>query len=235
MTMKHTPIHPDTNGLPPAAGANDNGCPGGGTADTTRLVATKEVVAVIRGTLVRHGRRAHIEDDVPEVQTRAIEAARRGPMPGDAGEWKALVATIAERFAIDEKDKARTRAKYEDGLCEDPDSHGPIEHEGGRDPVDTKRYLAVLKELFDTGQMPARGGEILWGVAEELTQKEIAEETGLTERQVEYRLSRMREVFHRRIAQLGMLAMLVVLGAGFLSARPANSRAEHVMMLREAG
>jgi DNA-directed RNA polymerase specialized sigma24 family protein len=242
------PIHtnPDTNAVPSSvtAGvteANDNGREGreeggrAGSADTTRLVVTPEVVAAIKGTLARHGRKSRFEDDVPEVQTRALEAARRGPMPKDAGQWKALAATIAERYALDEKKKAKARQKYDTGLCEEPDSYGPIEHEGGRDPVDTKRYLTVLKELFDTGRMSEMGGEILWGVAEELSYDEIAEETGLTDGQVRTRLQRMRDTFYRRIADLGLLAVLVVVAPGFPHAQPANSRGEHARLEMEAG
>ncbi|HEX3343026.1 MAG TPA: winged helix-turn-helix transcriptional regulator, partial [Polyangiaceae bacterium] len=75
---------------------------------------------------------------------------------------------------------------------------------GGRDPVDTKRYLAVLKDLFDSGKMPEHGGEILGGDADGIPQAEIAEETGLTERQVKQRLKQMRERFARRLDELGL-------------------------------
>ena len=158
----------------------------------------------MRGTLVRHGRRKSLEDDIPEIQTRALEAARVGPMPPDLPRWKALGRRIAKFFAIDERRKWQTSKKYDTGLCEDPDACGPIEIEGGRDPVDTQRYLAVLKDLFDRGQMPERGAEILWGEAEEVSQKEIAEETGLTQRQVKQRLKQMRERFARRLDELGL-------------------------------
>ena len=72
--------------------------------------------------------------------------------------------------------------KYDTGLCEDPDAHGPIEVERGRDPVDTKRYLAVLKDLFDRGEMPDMGGEILWDAADDVPQEETAAETGSASR-----------------------------------------------------
>jgi DNA-directed RNA polymerase specialized sigma24 family protein len=238
--MKPNHTHTDTNavhspGIAGIPGANDNARPGAARDDTTRLVASEEVVAAIAGTLVRHGRREHLEDDVPEVQTRALEAARRGPMPEDAGEWKALAATIAERYALDEKKQARRRGKYDTGLCEEPDAYGPIEYEGGRDPVDTKRYLAVLKDLFDSGKMPEMGGEILWGAAEDLSYEEIADETGLTVPQVRTRLQRMRDTFHRRITQLGLLGALVLIGPGLLHARQSNSAAEHALLRKEAG
>ena len=197
---------------PAAEGSNDN-VHLGGIPDTTPFAVHPEFVNAITGALVRHGRRGQqLEDDVPEVQMRTIEAARQGPMPKTLAEWKALGGTIAKRYAIDERRDAKARAQHNVGLCEDPDEHGPLVRASARDPIDTKRYLAVLKELFDSGQMPEMGGEILWGVAEEVTQREIAEETGLTEGQVEYRLKRMRKLFAARIAELGMLVLLVAVG-----------------------
>ncbi|HEY8087090.1 MAG TPA: hypothetical protein VIF09_04580, partial [Polyangiaceae bacterium] len=74
----------------------------------------------------------------------------------------------------------------------------------GRDPVDTKRYLGALKDLFDEGEMPEMGGEILWGTAEDVEQEEIAEETGLSERKVRYRLLLMRKRFAGRLVVRGL-------------------------------
>jgi DNA-directed RNA polymerase specialized sigma24 family protein len=202
--------------------------------DTTALVTRKEVVGAITGTLVRHGRRRLLDDDVPEVQTRALEAARRGPMPRDVGEWKALAATIAERFALDEKEKAETRRKYAPDLREYPGAFGTVPRERLWDPVDAKRYLAVLKDQFDRGEMPERGAEILWGVAEELSCEEIAEETGLTCSQVKGRIERMRRAFRRRLAEMGTLAALLVVGMHLALPAPANG-CDRASLLRKAG
>ncbi|HEY1697093.1 MAG TPA: hypothetical protein VGG39_33265 [Polyangiaceae bacterium] len=182
---------------------NDNARPRG-VVDTTALVTHADFVSCVRRALVRFGRRKFLSDDVPEVQTRALEAARIGPMPPDLPRWKALGRTIAKRFAIDERIKWEARRKYDTGLCEEPDECGPIEVEHGRDPVDTKRYLAVLKDQFDAGEMPAMGGEILWGDAEDVPQEETAEETGLSERQVKQRLKQMRTRFGRRLDAIGL-------------------------------
>ena len=119
------------------------------------------------------------EDDIPEVQLRAIEVARVGPMPPDLPRWKALGRRIAKFYAIDQRREWEVRKKYDAGLCEEPDAHGPIEIERGRDPVDAKRYLGVLKDCFDGGEMPEIGAEILWGAADEVPQETTAEETGL--------------------------------------------------------
>jgi DNA-directed RNA polymerase specialized sigma24 family protein len=202
----------ETQTLTPAAAVNDNARHGAGndnalsraTVDTTVLAAHPAFLQRVRYTLIRFGRRKYLEDDIPEVQTRAIEAARVGPMPHDLARWKALGRTIAKHYAIDERRKWEVRAKYDVGLCEEPDQHGPIEVERGRDPVDTQRYLAVLKDLFDRGEMPDMGGEILWGTADDAPQEEIAAETGLTERQVRFRLREMRERFAQRLVVLGL-------------------------------
>jgi DNA-directed RNA polymerase specialized sigma24 family protein len=175
-----------------------------GAADTTALANHPAFLRRVRGTLIRQGRRRHLEDDIPEVQIRAIEAARVGPMPEDLPRWKALGGRIAKLYAIDERRKWEVRKKYDEGLCEEPDAHGPIEIERGRDPVDTQRYLAVLKDLFDRGEMPEMGGEILWGAAEDVPQEEIAAETGLSVRQVKRRLRAMRERFSKRLDELGL-------------------------------
>jgi DNA-directed RNA polymerase specialized sigma24 family protein len=208
------------------AGSNDN-AKRGGVADTTAMLAHRRVVDAITATLVKRGRRArHLEDAVPEVQMRCLEAARRGPMPRDVDEWCALAITVAQRYAERQGLRERARARYDTGLCEEPDAYGPIEKEGGRDPVDTKRYLAVLKDRFDAGRMPEMGGEILWGAAEDVPQREIAEETGLTQRQVKHRLRMMRRVFAARIAELGMTAMPLLVACLVASGCAANDADE---------
>jgi DNA-directed RNA polymerase specialized sigma24 family protein len=182
---------------------NDNAHPGG-AADTLVLANHPEFLERVRRTLVRFGRRRSLEDDIGEVQVRAIEVARNGPMPPDLPRWKALGRLIAKLYAIDERRKWEVRKKYDTGLCEEPDAHGPIEIERGRDPVDTKRYLAVLKDLFDRGEMPEMGAEILWDAADDVPQEETAEELGLSERQVRFRLHQMRDRFAQRLVVLGL-------------------------------
>ena len=158
----------------------------------------------VRGALLRQGLRKHLEDNVLEVQLRALEAARVGPMPPDLPHWRALGRTIAKNFAIDERRKWYVRKKYDAGLCEEPDACGPVEIERGRDPVDAKRCLAVLKDQFDGGAMPEMGGEILWAAAEDVPQGETAEETGLSERQVKRRLRAMRQRFSKGLGEVGL-------------------------------
>jgi DNA-directed RNA polymerase specialized sigma24 family protein len=175
--------------------------------DTTRLVAHPDVVRYIRATLRRSGVALQDMDDaIAEVQADAIESARTARMPCDAAQWKALVATIGVRRAIDRLRETEVRGKYDAGLCDDADAHaGPALHVEHRDPVDTKRYLAILKELFDSGQMPEHGAEILQGEADGVSHEELAAELGLSKTVVRNRLFRMRARFRARLAALGML------------------------------
>jgi hypothetical protein len=128
--------------------------------------------------------------------------------------WKALATTIAVRWAVDRLREAKVRSKYDVGLCDEPDAYlRPTLHWEHRGPVDTKRYLAVLKEVFDSGQMPERGEEILQGEADEVPHEEIAAEIGVSTSVVRGRLFRMRARFRAGLAVLGMLFLLLVLFA----------------------
>jgi hypothetical protein len=147
----------DRHVISPACSTDPLGPP---VADTTALVAHRDVVAAVEGTLRKRGRtNRQLEDDVLEVQVRAIKAARKGSMPKDVGEWKAFTTTIACRFVIDAQARERTRFKHETELSEETEAYAsPILPWEGRDLVDTKRFLGVLKELVDSGQMPEMGG-----------------------------------------------------------------------------
>jgi DNA-directed RNA polymerase specialized sigma24 family protein len=129
-------------------------------------------------------------------------------------QWKALATTIAVHWAIDRLREAKVRSKCDAGLCDDADAYlRPTLHWEHRDPVDTKRYLAVLKDLFDSGQMPEHGEEILQGEADEAPHEEIAAELGVPTTVVHNRLFRMRAKFRARLAMLGMLILLLILFA----------------------
>jgi DNA-directed RNA polymerase specialized sigma24 family protein len=154
-----------------------------------------------------------MDDAIADVQVDAIQAARRKRMPANLEEWKALGVTIAVRRAAKRRRKLKDARKYDAGLCEEPDRFlGPTLHWEHRDPVDTKRYLAVLKELFDAGEMPEDGEHILQGEADEVPHEELGEELGISRKTVDKRLFVMREKFYARLAALGMLvfALLVL-------------------------
>jgi hypothetical protein len=125
------------------------------------------------------------------------------------------------RWAQKRHRQLRARRKYNTGLCEDPDVYmSPTLHWEHRDPVDTKRYLSILKELFESGQMPEQGEDILQDAADEVPARETAEEIGIGEPAVRKRLFRMRSKFQARIAALGMLAVLMLLVRALFA--PAN-------------
>jgi DNA-directed RNA polymerase specialized sigma24 family protein len=195
--------------------ANDNAVPGG-IPDTTRLVAHPKVVESIRATLRRYRiAQQDMGDAIAEVQAESIEAARTRRTSRSLAQWKTLAMTIAGHWALDRRREAKVRSKYDAGLCDDADAYPPPTlHWEQRDPGDTRRYLAVLKDLFDSGQMPEHGEEILHGVADEVPREDIAAEIGVSTTVVRNRLYRMRSTFRARLAALGILTLLVL----FLSA-----------------
>jgi DNA-directed RNA polymerase specialized sigma24 family protein len=182
-------------------------------ADTTAFAALPYVVRGIRTTL-RSFRvpSREMEDAIADVHTEAIAHARRRGMPATVARWKALTTTIARRWALDRRRAAKVRKKYDAGFCENPDAYlSPTLHWEQRDPVDTQRYLAILKELFDSGQMPEDGQAILQDAADEVPQADTAAELGITENAVKKRLVRMRARFRARLVTLGMLTLMMLL------------------------
>jgi DNA-directed RNA polymerase specialized sigma24 family protein len=196
---------------------NDNAVPGG-IPDTTRLVAHPKVVQCIRAALRRYRiAQQDMDDAIAEVQAESIEAARTRRTPLSLRQWKALATTIAAHWALDRLREAKVRSKYDVGLCDDADAYlRPTLRWEHRDPVDTKRHLAVLKDLFESGQMPEHGEEILQGVADEVPHEEIAADIGVSTTVVHNRLSRMRSTFRARLAALGMLTLMVLFVSALL-------------------
>jgi DNA-directed RNA polymerase specialized sigma24 family protein len=186
--------------------------------DTTSFAGRPDVVRGIHTTL-RSFRvpTRDMEDGIAEVQTRAIAYARTRAMPASAAELRALTTKIARRWALNQRRAAKVRKKYDAGFCEDPDAYlSPTLHWEHRDPVDTKRYLVILKELFDSGQMPEDGQAILQDAADEVPRADTAAELGITESAVWGRLSRMRARFRARLITLGMLTLMMLLLASSL-------------------
>jgi DNA-directed RNA polymerase specialized sigma24 family protein len=210
-----------TTGVEPPAPGNDNATRGW-ARDTTALLAHPDLVRSVACLLRRHRVAPEdMADAIAEVQLESLETARRREMPGSLAQWKALAKTIATHWALDRLRRARRRGKYDAGLSDDADAFPrPTLHWEHADPVDTKRYLAVLKELFDTGQMPEHGAEILLGEADGVPHAEIAAEIGVSENTVDCRLFRMRRKFRARLAALGMLGLVLLV----LSALMAPSR-----------
>lgn len=197
-----------TAGIESPSPGNDN-AERGAMADTASLLARPEVVQCLRATLRRYRVAPEdMADAIADVQTASLETACTRGMPStpsNVAQWKALATTIAAHWAVDRLREAKVRRKYDAGLCEDADAYvRPTLHWEHRDPVDTKRYLAILKELFDSGQMPEHGQEILQGEADGVPLVEIAAELGIGASVVRGRLFRMRARFRARLAALGM-------------------------------
>jgi DNA-directed RNA polymerase specialized sigma24 family protein len=221
------------------------------TVDTSHFLHDPCLIRYTARILLRYGvGQQDMPDVLGDVQADALEAARAGAMPTNLWEWRALVATIAYRTAIDRLRHAEVRDRYDAGLCEDPDVYmQPTLQWEHRDPVDTKRFLAVLEDLFDSGQMPEDGAHILQDEADHVPQAETAAELGITEATVKSRLFRMRDRFHARLATLGMLTLtlmfLALLQAPFLGVvlpthnvaapAPRSTPANHATELRNAG
>jgi DNA-directed RNA polymerase specialized sigma24 family protein len=185
--------------------------------DTTPLAADPRLGRYLRATLRRYSVPwQEMDDAVADVQVAAIQVARTKRMPAHLGEWKALMVTIAVRWAIDRLRHREVVFLHDAGPCEDPDAFlSPTLEWEERDPIDTKRYLAALKDLFDSGKMPEHGAEILWGVADGVPHEEIAAELGISRSTVDNRLFRMRVKFRTRLAALGMLTLMLLLAALF--------------------
>jgi DNA-directed RNA polymerase specialized sigma24 family protein len=203
--------------------SNDNAAPVA-LADTTPCAAHPDFVRYVQAALRRRGTpQREMDDAIADVQTGAIAAARRKRMPANLEEWKALGLTVATRWAMKRRRKLKVTRKYDAGLCGEPDRYlTPTLHWEHRDPVDTKRYLAVLKELFDAGEMPEDGEHILQGEAYEVPHEELAQELGISRKTVDKRLFVMRERFYARLAALGMLVFALLMLVAILNRDPGE-------------
>jgi DNA-directed RNA polymerase specialized sigma24 family protein len=168
----------------------------------TNALIHPAVVRAITGILCKFGmRRAELEDGIAEVQARTLEYLRGKPYPEETEEWVALCVTVAKHWRLDENEKLATQKKYCAGLCEDPDEHVGLERAvEGRDVVDAARMIEVLREQFDSEEMPDKGDEILDCMQAGLDYQETSAELGISAEAVRKRLKRMRELFEDRLA-----------------------------------
>ncbi|MGD0529498.1 MAG: hypothetical protein ABSE49_30450 [Polyangiaceae bacterium] len=144
------------------------------------------------------------------MQTRTLEYLRDKPLPATLEEWAALGVTIARSWQLDEKKKAKTDKKYCEGLCEDPDERIGLEEPEGRNLVDARRMLKELEAMFDAGEMPERGDEILDCIQAGMPCPKIAKELGMTVHMVRGRLERIRVLFEARLVEKRLAGGIVV-------------------------
>lgn len=177
------------------------------------FVIDPAVTTPVRKYLCFHGVPQHeMDDTVAEIQVRALEAVDGGASPKNVGEWQKLVIRIARNYLIDQARREKVADKYDDGLTDEADEHVPIEPSGEpRDPVDARRQLAVLLEMFDRGEMPELGREILEAVADRVKIPQIGRELGLPAKEVRKRLRTMRGRYFKRLGALGMLVLTMVM------------------------
>jgi DNA-directed RNA polymerase specialized sigma24 family protein len=176
-------------------------------APTQRLLADPEVVATICRALRAKGiRKKNVEDGLQEVYVRALRVFRVKPGPTELEHMKAFCARVAINYAFDQARKAKRRKEDLAALC-DIEEYGGIDRESvaRRDPVDARRQLEVLAELFREGRMPEHGIDILEGVAFKCSYRKIGEDIGLSPDVVEWRMREMRRIYRQRMAKLGIL------------------------------
>ena len=138
------------------------------------------VIHPLRGYLCKNGVRAQeLDDTVAEVQVRAVDALQDRKPPTDVAGWQKFLITIARNLLIDRQRETKVAEKYDTGLCDKPDEYAPFAPSGEqRDPVDARRQLAVLLHLFEAGEMPEMGREILEGVADRVKLPKLAKRAG---------------------------------------------------------
>jgi DNA-directed RNA polymerase specialized sigma24 family protein len=174
-----------------------------------RWLPHPEVARAICAALAAHGMRPQdLEDGLQDVYVIALTAFRSGKVqaPADLRAMKAYCATIAKNHARKTLRDAATRCQHFAGSC-DPDEHTPLEYgvTSERDPVDARRQLEVLAQLFREGRMPEHGVDILEGMASRCPLGTIAAALGISERAVEGRLKTMRGVYRARMVRLGLV------------------------------
>ena len=191
----------------------DRDHPGETTMHT--LMFHSDVTRATTGYLCKHGTlREELYDALAEVQTRALEALEGRSPPKDVDGWQKLLITIARNYLVDRNKGARVAAKHVPATCEDPDAYpAPVPSGERRDPVDQRRQLQVLHGHVRAGRDAGDGEEILDAVADGVKVPAIGRELGLPAKEVRARLRVMRRKYFRRLAGMGMLALLIALFA----------------------
>jgi len=168
-----------------------------------------EVARAICAALALHGMLPQdLQDGLQDVYLKALTAFRGGNarVPADLRAMKAYCATIAKNHALKTRRDAARQSEDFAGNC-DPDEYTPLEYgvTRERDPVDRRRQLEVLAQLFREGRMPEHGVDILEGIASRCKLEKIAADLGITDRAVEGRIGTMRDLFRARIVRLGLV------------------------------
>lgn len=185
-----------------------------GTDAVAAVMRSHRVIKCIRAVLRFHGwRKRDMRDGISEVHCRLLEWARNpaNVIPLQPAACAKLCATIAINWCIDEERKRDTRAPHEEGLCPDPDEYGPREPPPARwELLDMKQMLSEFQGQLARGEMPPQIEQIVVGIAEGKSAREIGEELGIPTGTVESRLVHARRLFRGRLAVLGLALVVTV-------------------------
>jgi RNA polymerase sigma factor (sigma-70 family) len=171
-----------------------------------RLLVDPENESKIERVLLAYGWPSHeVEDGRQDVYVKILGALGRGhPPPEDLRAMKAFCAEVARNHAIDRQRRAKKWERYLHENVE-PDEYSALEYGAEqRDPVDARRQLEVLGQLFAEGKMPEHGVEILHEVASGTSCADIGEDLEISERAVRGRLDTMQSAYRKRMVKLGI-------------------------------
>lgn len=206
--------------------------PTSSSTPTPHILNTKRVTGAIASALRSFGwRKEDLPEGIAEVQCRALEGERQSgePIPTDPGAAAKLCATIAINWCIDLERRRDNLKDHDEGLCEEPDEHGPLGPPGrglsgtGRwDPIDMKRMIDQVRAQIAAGDLPEHAERIIVGIAAGETHEEIGEELGITAGTVAHRLEEIRKRYRKKLKTAGLLALL--LQAVVLIALPLGGR-----------
>jgi DNA-directed RNA polymerase specialized sigma24 family protein len=169
------------------------------------LIHRLEVTRAIQGALLANAWETDLEAGVEAVRTKVLAAFERGVrLPTHLDGMRSFASILARNHAIE------TRRATERTLGVVLGPRNPelfvalIDGCAMRDPVDARRQLEVLAELFRAGEMPEDGADILEAVGSECTFAEIAEDLGITREEVRHRLKKMRRIYRKRMLGRGL-------------------------------
>ena len=147
--------------------------------------------SVLRALLAAGVLRSEIPDLLQETLARAVALP---PRQRNACAWHRLVRGIARNVAREHLRRRGIKERYDVGPCGEPDQLGPLEQESNPQYQIHRRQelLGILRVLGPEGLEPTDAA-IVQGIAEDVSQAEIARELGLKPQTVRNRLCLLRQ------------------------------------------
>ena len=169
------------------------------------LIHHLDVTRAIQGALLANAWETDLEAGVHAVRTKVIDAFERGARaPTRLDGMRHFATVVARSHAIEARRNAETTEEVVLGARNPELFVALIDGCAERDPIDARRQLEVLAELFRAGEMPEDGADILEAVGSECTFAEIAEDLGISRDDVRHRLKKMRSIYRRRMRERGL-------------------------------